>query len=67
MSISDEQLDTLVRMAYKKTDIKKGQVLIQQGDLFADKFYVVEAGEFSFHKAKKGGECETDRKRIDSD
>ena len=47
MSISDEQLDTLVRMAYKKTDIKKGQVLIQQGDLFADKFYVVEAGELS--------------------
>ena len=38
MSINDEQLDALCAKAYKMTGIKKNQVLIQQGDLFADKW-----------------------------
>ena len=43
------------------TGIKKGEVLIQQGDLTADKFYIVSKGLFSFHVAKQRAECETDR------
>ncbi|CAD7940719.1 unnamed protein product [Amoebophrya sp. A25] len=63
MQITEDQLDTLCSTAYKKSGIAKGEVLIQQGDLFADKFYIVDEGTFQFHiaKTKGGAECETDR------
>ena len=61
MSITEEQVDTLCRVAYKQTKIKKGEVLIQEGDLFADKFYIVDSGSFSFHVKKQYAENETDR------
>lgn len=60
MSIKDDQLETLCKLAYKMTGIKKGEVLIQQGDLFADKFYIVDKGSFTFSVSKKSSECETD-------
>eukprot|EP00392_Amoebophrya_sp_AT5.2_P003679 g3684.t1 len=62
MQITEEQLDVLTTCAYKQTDIKKGDVLIKEGDLFATKFFIVQDGRFQFQVSKKeGADCETDR------
>lgn len=45
------QLDELIN-ALKKVNVKKGEVLIKQGDV-GDKFYIIAAGEVSVH-VKKG-------------
>ena len=57
MTITDEQAETMCKLAYKQTDIKKGQVHIQQGDLFADKFYIVQEGSFEIYVASSTPEA----------
>lgn len=47
------QLDELIN-ALKKITVKKGEVIIRQGDI-GDKFYIIAKGEVSIHKKKGFG------------
>eukprot|EP00397_Hematodinium_sp_SG-2012_P001915 GEMP01001920.1.p1 GENE.GEMP01001920.1~~GEMP01001920.1.p1 ORF type:complete len:863 (+),score=162.44 GEMP01001920.1:582-3170(+) len=59
LQMDDDKLSRLADCAYK-INVSKDSVIINQGDIFADKFYVVESGEFSFH-VKPSATSETDK------
>ena len=44
--LQDAQLDDLVQAAFKKS-MNTGEVVIQQGDISANEFFVVASGEFT--------------------
>ncbi|CAD7949721.1 unnamed protein product [Amoebophrya sp. A120] len=66
MQINGEQMDALTQCAYKKSGIAKGETLIKQGELFAEKFYIVAEGTFEFSIAERPGRAgnEIDRSGI---
>jgi len=53
-SLSENDINAMVRIAYKR-QINKGDILIHEGDLFAEEFFVVEQGQFQFHIAGHTG------------
>eukprot|EP00397_Hematodinium_sp_SG-2012_P005219 GEMP01005237.1.p1 GENE.GEMP01005237.1~~GEMP01005237.1.p1 ORF type:complete len:865 (+),score=197.97 GEMP01005237.1:112-2706(+) len=59
IQMDDDKLSRLADCAYK-ISVKKDTVIIHQGEIFADKFYVVESGEFSFH-VKAAAHSERDK------
>jgi len=59
IQMDEDKLSRLAECAYKM-QVSKDTVIIQQGEIFADKFYVVMSGEFSFH-VKQVGNSETEK------
>jgi len=59
IQMDEDKLNRLADCAYKM-QVSKDTVIIQQGEIFADKFYVVQSGEFSFH-VKQVGNSETEK------
>lgn len=49
VSINSDQMQALAEGAYLQK-VACGEQIIKEGDLFADRFYIVEDGEFSFEK-----------------
>jgi len=47
VQLDETHLQQLASVAFKDATTK-GQVIIEQGDMFADKFFIVESGEYSF-------------------
>eukprot|EP00397_Hematodinium_sp_SG-2012_P002484 GEMP01002491.1.p1 GENE.GEMP01002491.1~~GEMP01002491.1.p1 ORF type:complete len:878 (+),score=255.93 GEMP01002491.1:437-3070(+) len=47
VNLTDTHLERLAAVAYKE-NVAKSTVVIQHGDLFADRFYIVKSGEFTF-------------------
>lgn len=62
IQMDDDKLSRLAECAYKKR-VLKGSVVIQQGEIFADKFYVVQSGEFSFH-VKQAGNKQSEEGKV---
>lgn len=59
IQMDEDKLARLADCAYKM-QVPKDTIIIQQGEIFADKFYVVQSGEFSFH-VKQVGNSETEK------
>eukprot|EP00397_Hematodinium_sp_SG-2012_P002886 GEMP01002894.1.p1 GENE.GEMP01002894.1~~GEMP01002894.1.p1 ORF type:complete len:832 (-),score=167.20 GEMP01002894.1:1956-4451(-) len=51
VQLDNSHLESLVSVAFR-LPVTKGTVVIEQGDLFADRFYIVQKGEFSFRVAQ---------------
>jgi len=52
VSFTEEQLQNLA-LGARRWKLNQGEIIIRENDLFADHFYVVEHGVFSFEKAGK--------------
>lgn len=59
IQMDDDKLTRLADCAYK-IKVQKNTEIIRQGEIFAEQFYVVESGEFTFH-VKPASNSETDK------
>jgi len=56
-SLDDEKIRAMVKVMWKE-EVPKGTALIQQGDLQADYFYVVQSGSFQVSKTESAASAE---------
>lgn len=51
LKIHPDDLEQMVRVAHRK-EVRPGEIVIREGDMFAEEFFVVERGAFQFHIAQ---------------
>jgi len=62
VTLDDSRVDQLIQCAWKET-FEKGTKIIEEGDLLADYFYIVQSGSFEVFVSDEEGGANADKAR----